>query len=108
VSESGTADLALADGSGQENCFQHNVAGAALPADLGEGCSTFGMGDPRVEGDLSQPPHDLLAGMPVAPDYADMDPPGPQPTMPIEIPPATPSAAPTISPSPIPAPSEVP
>ncbi len=114
VFDSGLADLALAGGSGQQNCFQDNDAATALPDGIADGCAGFGTSDPKVEADLAQAPHDLLATMPEAPDYADMDPPGPQPTMAIEIPAPSPSPTPLRSvPSgsavpAVPAPSQVP
>jgi hypothetical protein len=113
IFDSGLADLALAGGSGQQNCFRDNDAATALPAGIADGCSAFGTSDPKVEADLARAPHDLLADMPQAPDYADMDPPGPQPTMPNPLPAPTPSATPAPTApqppgSPIPAPSQVP
>ena len=95
VSESGTADLALAGGSGTDNCFQDNEAETALPEGIVDACSRFGDSDPRVEADLVKPPPDLLEGLPEAPSYAEMDEPGPQPTMPLEPPVAAPTALPT-------------
>jgi hypothetical protein len=115
VSDSGIADLALSGGSGQENCFQGNVAGTALPAGIADTCSSFGTTDPKVEADLVKPPRVLLIGLPVPPAFSDMTPPGPQPTMPLEPPidvatPATSRASSAVPDSlpPLPAPSEIP
>lgn len=117
VSQSGTADLALAGGTGEGNCFQGNEAAATLPDGIADACSTFGTTDPQVEADLVQPPPKLLEGLPEAPDYFEMDAPGPQATMPLEPPvdqPTTPPSAPaasvaasgpTLSPQPEPLPS---
>jgi hypothetical protein len=115
VSDSVIADLALAGGTGQQNCFEANEAGTALPFGIADTCSGFGTTDPRVEGDLVRPPRELLVGLPVPPAYSEMDPPGPQPTMPLEPGLVVPTAAPTplastpsASGAPLPAPSTLP
>ena len=107
VSESGTADLALAGGIGNENCFQDNEAETALPEGIVDTCSRSGDSDPQVEADLVKPPPELLEGLPEAPSYAEMDRPGPQPTMPLEPPVEAPTALPTAAAS-LPAGSQVP
>ncbi|HEX3264906.1 MAG TPA: right-handed parallel beta-helix repeat-containing protein [Candidatus Limnocylindrales bacterium] len=113
VFESAIADLAVAGGSGQANCFADNAAAIALPAGIAGTCASFGTTDPRVEADLARAPHDLLAGMPEAPDYSSMTPPVAQPTMPIALL-QTPSPGVSVEPSPaasspvLPAPSQIP
>ena len=96
VTASGTADLALAGGTGEDNCFNENDAAITLPEGLDGTCSTFGDSDPQVEADLVKPPPQLLQGLPEAPPYSEMDVPGPQPTMPLE----PPAETPTVHPSP--------
>jgi Right handed beta helix region/WD40-like Beta Propeller Repeat len=83
VSGSGSADIALADGSGPENCFEANEAGSVLPAELASGCSADGDGHARVATELVRAPMFLLEGLPEAPHYADMPAPPPQTTMPL-------------------------
>jgi Right handed beta helix region len=82
VSGSGLADLALAAGSGANNCFTGNTARVLLPADLATACSVEGSGDATVASNLVLPPPQLLEGLPVAPDYSTMPAPPAQPTMP--------------------------
>ena len=83
IETSGTADLALAAGSGAGNCFERNVAAVALPADLGAACSSAGAGDSAVAAELVLPPPAMLEGLPAAPPYSTMPAPGAQPTMPV-------------------------
>lgn len=82
VAGSGTADLALADGSGAGNCFEGNDAPVTLPINLALSCSKAGDGEDSVAAALVRPPPSLLEGLPEAPSYADIPAPGPQPTMP--------------------------
>ena len=81
VSGSGTADLALAAGSGAGNCFQANRAATVDPADLAGTCSLEDAGSDAVAASLVRPPPDLLVGLPPAPSYTDMPAPPPQPSM---------------------------
>lgn len=97
VSDSVIADLALAGGTGAENCFRDNQAATALPATIVDTCSSFGTSDPRVEEDLVKPPPELLQGLPIPPSYTEMAEPDDQPTMPLE----PPVDAPTPGPSPV-------
>jgi hypothetical protein len=87
VTGSGTADLALAAGSGTGNCFDSNDAPTLAPAGLDGTCSVDGDGDPAVAAALVQPPSVLLEGLPAAPPYSDMPAPPQQPSMPLELPP---------------------
>jgi hypothetical protein len=88
VRGSGTADLALSDGTGPGNCFEDNDHETAAPADLGaEGCPLSGSDD--VAAELVVPPpvaEEQAAGVapfiPDAPHYSEIPPPPPQPTMP--------------------------
>jgi hypothetical protein len=83
VSESGLADLALAEGSGMGNCFDANTVTTAQPATLAAGgCFDTGAGDPAVAAEIVLPPPRMLEGLPEAPGYATMPAPGAQPTMP--------------------------
>jgi hypothetical protein len=81
VSSSGLADLALAAGSGANNCFTGNTAAVTLPVDLAAACSVLGAGDPTVAGNLNVAPPRLLEGLPEAPSYATMPAPPVQQTM---------------------------
>lgn len=89
VSGSGTADLALAAGSGAGNCFQANTAAILDPPDLGAACSAEGAGSAAVAAELLRPPPQLLEGLPPAPPYTDMPEPPQQATMLIAEPPDT-------------------
>jgi hypothetical protein len=82
VSGSGTADLALAQGSGPGNCFEGNEAALVEPAGLAARCSGEGEGSARVMEELVQPPPVLLENAPAAPAYSSMPPPPAQPSMP--------------------------
>ncbi len=95
VSDSGIADLALAGGTGIDNCFRDNQVATSLPAGLEGGCASPGTTDPQVEADLVRAPPALLEGLPVPPDYSEMAAPGDQPTMPLE-----PIDEPSLQPSP--------
>ena len=111
VSDSGIADLALAGGRGQENCFDANDAGTTRPTGLAGKCARIGATDPTVEADLVKPPRQLLLGLPVPPAYSEMRPPGPQPTMPIALPVDTPTPRLTAPPAAVsaqPAASQIP
>ena len=83
VSTSGTADLALAEGSGPGNCFEGNAASLVEPPDMAAPCSADGEGSAAVMDELVQPPPALSVDLPDAPAYSDMPAPAPQPTMPI-------------------------
>jgi hypothetical protein len=104
VTDSVVADLALAGGTGTQNCFQDNVAATALPEGIVDACSSFGDSDPRVEADLVKPPPELLLGLPTPPSYGEMAAPDDQPTMPLEPPAGTPApqSSPVASPVPVP------
>lgn len=103
VSDSGIADLALAGGTGLENCFQGNEVATSAPTGLEGGCARPGTTDPRVEADLVKPLPDLLEGLPEPPSYAEMAAPGDQPTMPLEpIDQRSPQPAPGSSAEPVP------
>ncbi|HET9852762.1 MAG TPA: right-handed parallel beta-helix repeat-containing protein [Candidatus Limnocylindrales bacterium] len=95
VSDSVIADLALAGGTGAQNCFRDNEAATALPASIVDTCTSFGTSDPQVEADLVKPPPELLHGLPIPPSYTEMAEPDDQPTMPLE----PPVDAPTMGPS---------
>lgn len=82
VSSSGTADLALASGSGAGNCFERNDASVIEPPDLAAPCSAEAEGSALVMDELVQPPPVLLENLPDAPHYSDMPAPEAQPTMP--------------------------
>jgi hypothetical protein len=98
VSDSGIADLALAGGTGLENCFQDNEVTTSAPAGLEGGCARPGTTDPRVEADLVKAPPNLLIGLPVPPSYTEMAAPGDQPSMPLQ-PIDQPSPPPSTGPS---------
>jgi Right handed beta helix region len=106
VSSSGTADLALAGGTGLDNCFQDNEVSTSLPARIEGTCSGPGDTHPQVEADLVKAPPALLQGLPAAPSYTEMAAPGDQPTMPLA--PAPAPSADGQSPPPQPAPGAVP
>jgi hypothetical protein len=96
VSGSGTADLALAAGSGAGNCFQVNRATTVDPADLAGTCSVEGAGSDAVAAELMRPPPDLLAELPPAPPYTDMPAPPPQDSI-LDLPPLeAPNAVPLV------------
>jgi hypothetical protein len=84
VSTSGTADLALALGSGPGNCFEGNDASLVDPADLAAPCSAAGEGSAAVMDELVQPPPFMDVDLPDAPSYSDMPAPAAQPAMPLE------------------------
>jgi hypothetical protein len=86
VSTSGTADLALARGSGPGNCFEANEASLVEPPDLAAACSSAGAGSEAVKDELVQPPPFLSVDLPDAPAYSDMPAPAAQPAMPLEDP----------------------
>jgi parallel beta helix pectate lyase-like protein len=81
VSGSGTADLALAAGSGAGNCFDDNRAATLDPPELAAACSVEGAGSPAVAAELQRPPPQLLEGLPAPPPYTDMPEPPDQETM---------------------------
>ena len=83
VAGSGTADLALAGGTGAGNCFEDNEVGTVLPAGL-SGCSTDGDGSPEFAEEIVIPPPRMLEGLPEAPPYSSMPAPPAQQTMPVE------------------------
>jgi hypothetical protein len=78
ISGSGTADLALADGSGAGNCFEENDAATTDPPDLAGTCSSDGDGSAGAAAVLVVPPPVAMEGLPEAPPYADMPRPPPQ------------------------------
>lgn len=81
VSGSGTADLAIAAGSGAGNCFEDNAASSTDPAGIAGTCSADGAGSEAVAGELVLPPPELLEGLPPAPPYTDMPEPPQQENM---------------------------
>jgi hypothetical protein len=95
ISDSGIADLALAGGDGGDNCFNGNEVETTLPADLDGGCSNLSDGDPAVAAELVRSPYELLAEMPPAPGYDEMDAPPDQPNMPAAAPVDSPGPAPS-------------
>ncbi len=84
VSDSGIADLALAGGTGLENCFQDNEVATSAPSGLEGRCAAPGTTDPGVEANLVKSPPDLLIGLPEPPSYTEMAAPGDQPSMPLQ------------------------
>jgi hypothetical protein len=80
ITTSTLADLALAGGSGGNNCFENNTVTTTAPEGL-TGCSLVGAGDADVAAEIVIPPPRLLQGLPPAPDYATMPAPEEQPNM---------------------------
>jgi Right handed beta helix region len=86
VTGSGQADLALAQGSGNGNCFTANRAARALPRGLQTATCTrvSAAGDPSVAAELTRPVR-LMFQQTLSrrrpPSYASMPTPPPQPTM---------------------------
>ena len=118
VSNSGVADLALAGGTGLQNCFHDNEVATSAPGGLEGACARPGTSDPRVEGDLVKAPPELLVGLAEPPSYTEMPAPGDQPSMPLQpidqpspqaslgsSPASSPSASAGSEPSPEPVPS---
>ena len=104
VSDSGIADLALASGTGLQNCFLDNEVATSAPSGLEGGCAQPGTTDPRVEADLVKAPPELLVGLPEPPSYTEMAAPGDQPSMPLEpIDQRSPLPSPGSSAAPVPA-----
>jgi hypothetical protein len=93
ISGSGIADLALADGSGDGNCFTENDAPTTDPPDLAGTCSSDGDGSAGAAAVLVVPPPVAMEGLPEAPPYSDMPRPPPQPSMPANGP-AVPTTVP--------------
>ena len=86
VTGSGVADLALALGSGEANCFERNTYGVALPTTIDGPCATDIDGSQEVADELVLPPPELAERDPSlarAPSYMDMEPPTSQPTSPL-------------------------
>ena len=86
VSGSGTADLALAGGSGSGNCFEGNDAATLDPPELAVACSVEGSGSAAVAAELRRPPPQLQDGLPPAPPYTEMPVPPPQDNL-LDLPP---------------------
>jgi hypothetical protein len=85
VRGSGIADLALAAGSGEPNCFERNQHDTALPTLLDGPCDRAVAGSDAVAAQLVLPPPQLAEHDPnleQAPSYTEIEPPGPQPTSP--------------------------
>lgn len=86
VTGSGTADLALASGSGPDNCFRTNRAGRTLPRDLQTAvCSAVGAGDTGVASELTRPVRVMVAEAARRrrpPSYRTLPAPPSQPNMP--------------------------
>ena len=98
ISGSGEADLAVAEGSAETNCFSRNAFDSSLPADIetvlacGEDART--PGDPDVLARFGIPIPVLLDQLGDRPSYTEMPAPDRQPTMPGPIPPDTPTDEP--------------
>jgi hypothetical protein len=87
VRGSGVADLALALGSGEGNCFEKNQHSSSLPTDLDGACGREVTGSQEVADELVLPPPELAEADPSlghAPSYTDVEPPVSQPTSPVE------------------------
>ncbi|HEV2907410.1 MAG TPA: hypothetical protein VGZ50_08870, partial [Actinomycetota bacterium] len=87
VRGSGVADLALALGSGEGNCFEKNQHSSSLPTDLDGACGREVTGSQEVADELMLPPPELAEADPSlghAPSYTDVEPPVSQPTSPVE------------------------
>ncbi|HEY8169182.1 MAG TPA: right-handed parallel beta-helix repeat-containing protein [Candidatus Limnocylindrales bacterium] len=86
VSQSGRADLAVAAGSAEANCFVDNDFTTSQPADIEVvlGCDTTpsSTGDDDVASVLAIPIPEALDRLGPRPDYTAMAPPDAQPTMP--------------------------
>jgi hypothetical protein len=87
VTVSGRADLALALGSGKDNCFSRNVAARSLPRGLQTRACTrvSAVGDAAVAADLTRPVrvmYEQTIRRRKPPDYTSMPTPPPQPSMP--------------------------
>ncbi len=87
VTGSGTADLALAKGSGDGNCFAANVARRTLPRGLqGRACQAVSAaGDARVASELTRRVRIMVEDTlrrRQPPSYRTIAPPSPQPDMP--------------------------
>jgi hypothetical protein len=97
VSGSGKADLALAQGSAETNCFADNIVDSTLPAALeaklacGQPAATDG--DADVLADLGVPSTLLLDRLGERPSYTEMPAPDDQPSMPGVDAPATPTVS---------------
>ena len=86
VTGSGTADLALASGSGRDNCFRANRAGRTLPRTLQTPvCPATRAGDAGVASELTRPVRVMVAETARRrrpPSYRTLPAPPPQPNMP--------------------------
>jgi len=87
VTGSGRADLALALGSGNSNCFSRNVAVRSLPHGLQTGrcIGVSAVGDAAVATDLTRPVrvmYEQAVRRRKPPDYTSMPTPPRQPNMP--------------------------
>jgi hypothetical protein len=85
ITRSGTADLALASGSGRDNCFRANRAGLTLPRDLQTPvCPAARRGDAGVASELTRPVRVMVAeaARRRPPSYRTLPAPPPQPNMP--------------------------
>jgi Right handed beta helix region len=87
VTGSGTADLALAEGSGSRNCFTHNRVRHSAPRDLQTpSCArATSTGDPAVAAELTRPVRVMLRETLARrrpPSYTSMPAPPTQPSMP--------------------------
>ena len=83
VTGSGVADLALAQGSGRNNCFERNTAARTRPLDLQSRRCTAA-GDRRVAAELTRRVQDMVREMHRRrhpPPYRTMPAPPPQPNM---------------------------
>jgi hypothetical protein len=86
VTGSGKADLALASGSGRDNCFRANRAGRRLPRNLQTAsCPAARTGDAAVASELTRPVRVMVsetARRRRPPSYRTLPTPPPQPNMP--------------------------
>jgi hypothetical protein len=85
VTGSGRADLALAQGSGPDNCFTANRAARTLPRGLQTPTCASSVGDPSVAAELTRPVRVMFQrtiSRRRPPSYASMPTPPPQPSMP--------------------------
>ena len=85
VSRSAVADLAIAAGSGDGNCFEGNTAISLDPPNLAATCPARG-GSDAVAAAIALPPPRLLDGLPAAPSFAEMPSPGEQASLPVDRP----------------------
>jgi hypothetical protein len=118
ITDSGTADLGVATGSAESNCFTGNQFSTSLPADIEAVLPCDGDpatdGDDQVMADLGIPVPEALNRLGPRPQYSDMPRPDDQPNMPNGTsspsqeppspgPPTTPTSGASVAPSATPA-----